>query len=118
MRIFIAGPYGDTNPRADIEHNIEVADAVGREFMRQGFQVYIPHKMSDGWESDNTITLQQCLELDKSFIKHWAEALVRIPGYSKGADGEVAYARSLGLAIKGYDTLPCLADIRGCKLHA
>ena len=75
------------------------ADLVARDLMAQGHWVYCPHKMSWGWERDKRLHREQSLELDKSFLKLWAEAIYRIPGESPGADGEVAYAKQLGLRI-------------------
>lgn len=99
MRIFIAGPYGDHNPKEVIAANVAKADKVARNLMAMGHQVYVPHKMSWGWEDDWRLTREQFLELDRSFLKYWAEAIYRIPGESKGADGEMEYAYSLGLLI-------------------
>ena len=97
MRVFIAGPYGDSNPPEVIRANVLRADQVARDLMAQGHQVYCPHTMSWGWERDKRLTRQQYLELDKSFLRYWAEAIYRIPGDSPGADGEMAYAKELGL---------------------
>ena len=99
MRVFIAGPYGDHNPKDVIARNVARADLVARDLLAQGHQVYCPHKMSWGWEDDARLTREQFLALDKSFLEHWAEAIVRIPGVSPGADGEMARARELGLIV-------------------
>lgn len=102
MRVFVSGPYGDHNPPEIIERNVMAADRVSRELMVQEHEVYCPHKMSWGWERDARITRRQYLELDMSFLLHWAEAFVRIPGRSPGADAETAMAKDLGLL-----ELPC-----------
>ncbi|KKL55433.1 hypothetical protein LCGC14_2255480 [marine sediment metagenome] len=99
MRIFVAGPIGDTNPQDVIDRNVAIADEVGRDLLHMGHQVFIPHTMTYNWQKDMRLTRDQILELDKSFIVHWAEALYRIPGHSIGAEGEVALARALGLPI-------------------
>lgn len=99
MRIFIAGPYGDHNSKEVIAENVRKADEVARNLMAQGHQVYCPHKMSWGWEDDTRLTRQQFLELDISFLEHWAEAICRISGDSPGADGEMAIAHKLNLKL-------------------
>jgi len=99
MRIFIAGPYGDHNTQKVIDQNVRNADSIGRVLTALGHFVFVPHKMSRGWEKDSRIPREQCLELDKSFLKYWAEGLFRLSGHSPGADGEEAYARELGLPI-------------------
>ena len=99
MRIFIAGPYGDHNTKDIIACNVAIADRVARNFLAQGHQVYCPHKMAWGWECDHRLTRDVFLDLDRSFLKHWAEAIYRIPGISPGADAEIRYAEQLGLII-------------------
>jgi len=99
MRIFIAGPYGDHNPKEVIAENVRRADYIARNLMAQGHQVYCPHKMSWGWEDDKRLTNEQFHELDNTFLRHWAEAIIRIPGHSSGADAEVELAKSLGLEV-------------------
>ena len=94
MRIFVSGPYGDHNPKEIIAENVRKADLVARCLMALGHQVYCPHKMSYGWEDDERLTTEQFYELDKSFILHWAEAIIRIPGKSVGADGEIKLAET------------------------
>ena len=104
MRVFIAGPYGDSNPKSVIAKNVKIVGKVAKDFMAAGHQVYCPHTMSWGWEDDPRMTRKQYLDLDQSFLYHWAEAIYRIPGYSQGADGEMATAEALGLVL--FDHVP------------
>lgn len=99
MRVFISGPYGDHNPKDVIAANVARADKVARDLMAQGHQVYCPHKMTWGWEDDPRLSRKDYLELDKSFLRHWAEAIIRMPGESPGADGEMEEAKQLGLIV-------------------
>ena len=99
MRVYVAGPYGDSNPKEVIAQNVRNADAVGRSLMAVGHEVYIPHTMSWGWEDDVRLSRSDFFRLDKSFLDHWAEGIVRLPGHSRGADWEMEYAASIGLAI-------------------
>ena len=103
MRIFVAGPYGDHNPKEIITANVARADKVARDLMAQGHQVYCPHKASWGWEDDPRLTREQYLELDRSFLRYWAEGIIRIPGDSPGADGEMTLATWLGLQVLDFE---------------
>ncbi len=96
----MSGPYGDHNLKAVIAQNVANADKVARDLMAQGHQVYCPHKMSWGWEDDSRLTREQFLELDNSYLLHWAEAIYRLPGESPGADSEMLLALRLGLALR------------------
>ena len=99
MRIYIAGPYGDHNPEEIIAKNVAVADKLARDLLYIGHEVYCPHKMSWHWEKDSRLTLKDFMRLDFTFLKRWAEAIIRISGYSVGADAEVKLARKLGLIV-------------------
>ena len=97
MRVFIAGPYGDRNPKAVIAQNVAIANHVARDLMASGHQVFCPHTMSWGWEDDTRLNEDQFKALDMTFLRLWAEAIIRIPGRSGGADAEMNEARRLGL---------------------
>lgn len=99
MRIYIAGPYGEHKPKDVIAENVRRADAVGRVLLAQGHQVFVPHKMTHNWEDDPLLNLVMFMRLDDSFLTHWAEGIVRIPGRSPGSDWEMARAEQLGLVV-------------------
>lgn len=99
MRIFIAGPYGDHNPKDVQAANVARADQLARDLVCQGHEVFCAHKMTWGWGDDPRLTREQWLSLDMSFLRHWAEAVIRIPGHSPGADAEMAEAQRLGLKV-------------------
>ena len=110
MRIFIAGPYGDHNPKNIIAQNVRRADLLARALMAVGHQVYCPHTMSWGWEDDPNISREACLALDRSFLRFWAEAICRLPGESPGADAEMEFAAQLGLTVCHADVLLEIAN--------
>lgn len=99
MRVFIVGPYGDHNTKFEISQNVARANQVARDFMAAGHQVYCPHTMSWGWEDDQRLTRERSLELDRSFLYRWADAIYRLPGVSPGADAEMELAIDLGLTV-------------------
>lgn len=106
MRVYIAGPYGDTNPEEVIAANVRRADRVARAFMRLGDSVYVPHKMSWGWEKDTELKRYDFLHLDETFLRYWATAIYQIPGVSSGADYETTRARELGLRVLPIEYIP------------
>ncbi len=99
MRIYVAGPWGDFSGASPetIEANINIADLVGQRLVKDGHEVYIPHTMCRTWSGKFTIA--EMIRLDDSFLEHWAEAIFRIPGDSRGADSEVTHAKELGLEV-------------------
>ena len=99
MRVYIAGPYGDHNPPEVIAVNVARADAIARELVLLGHDVYVPHKMTWHWEQDKRLTGKDFTRLDYSFMLNWAEAVLRLPGESKGADEEVGWAREQELKV-------------------
>ena len=99
MRIFVSGPYGDHNPPGVIAWNVARADELARYLVSQGHEVYCPHMMSHGWERDARLCRADFMRVDESFMRHWAEAVYRLPGESPGSDAEEALARQLGLLV-------------------
>ena len=110
MRLFIAGPYGDHNPKDVIRDNVQRANAVARQLMSEGNQIFCPHTMSWGWEDDPRLSRNDFLELDKSFLTYWAAGVVRIPGESPGADEEVNLAYLLGIPVWMWPDAPAPAE--------
>ena|SRR3990172_6084273 len=99
MRIFVSGPYGDHNPPEIIAANVAHADAVARRLVAEGHEVYCAHKMQHGWERDARLCRDDFLRVDESFLRHWAQGIVRLLGDSPGADWECGLARERGLVI-------------------
>ncbi len=99
MHIFIAGPYGDTNPPEVIEQNIENADEVAKLLVLAGHIPFCPHKMTAHWERDDRLEEKHWIGVDMDYLCTWADAILRIPGESRGADDEIRKALSLGLRV-------------------
>jgi hypothetical protein len=97
MRIFVSGPWGDFSGVSQevVERNIQIADTVGQHLVYQGHEVFVPHNMYRTWTGKFSRELMMAQA--NSFLDHWAEAICRIPGYSEGADTEVARAEFNGL---------------------
>jgi len=93
MRVYIAGPY----TKGDVAVNVRNAIITGDEVFNLGHSPYIPHLTHfwhmlcprdwGAWVSQDSVWLLQC------------EAVIRLPGESKGADIEIALAKSKGIPV-------------------
>ena len=106
-RIYIAGPItlGDTLG------NVQRAVAMGARLLTLGYAPVIPH-LSHYIDPDATWTknperYEQWLDTDRSLIAV-CDALLRLPGTSKGADREVLWAHEIGIPV--YTDLQALLD--------
>ncbi len=94
-RIYVAGPYRANSP-SGVLANIGRADRHGVTCRRKGHYVMVPHSATRGWEYH--FPVDNILELDMDFIRHWATAILYFEA-SEGADAELAEAERLGLTI-------------------
>jgi len=97
MRIYVAGPYGDSNLKHIIARNVAAADAIGRELALLGHTPYIPHKTTWGWEDDPRITYDDCICIDLEWLG-LCDALFFL-GPSPGANLELEVAVRCGKRI-------------------
>jgi hypothetical protein len=107
LRIFVAGPYGDNEPKKIIERNVKHARDVGKELALKGHFPFIPHTMLHGWETDNRFTIQHFKDIDFKWLS-FCDALFFISS-SKGADEERSIAQAKGLTI--YTSLDEVPDV-------
>ena len=91
--IYISGPYS----AGDISSNVRNAISAGDYLISKGFLAYVPH-LSHFWHIMSPKPYSYWIELDLRIIPV-CTALLRIPGYSAGADKEVSLAVSLGKPI-------------------
>jgi hypothetical protein len=92
-RVYIAGPYS----QGVVAENIRNAVLAGEAVLSLGAIPYIPH-LTHTWELLHPHPYDFWIEYDL----HWlplCHALLRLPGDSKGADGEVAEAQRLGIPV-------------------
>ena len=107
-RIYIAGSYtaygADPHSALQItQHNIDKAIETANKLIEQGHYVFIPHL------SHYVHTHYSCkkdytswyLELDMTFLEHWATAIYVLPNWenSYGTSMELKKAKELGLKI-------------------
>ena len=82
---YIAAPY-TSNPEANVRKVMDVAD----ELVKAGFVPYLPH-LSHFWNLVSPKPYEFWLEYDLAILAK-CDCVLRIPGESKGADGEVEFA--------------------------
>lgn len=92
-RVYIAGPY----THGDVQRNVENALIVADMLLREGYAPYVPH-LSHYWKHLSPHTYEEWLALGIAYLEV-CDAVVRLPGYSPGADLEVAYAKERGIPI-------------------
>lgn len=100
MRIFVAGPYGDSNPKDVIKANVMAADEIGRTLLKMGHIPFIPHKMTWGWEDDQEIAGGSYLSMNLEWLS-LCDAIFMLPTWmdSVGATNERSFARSNGILV-------------------
>lgn len=91
--IYVAGPI----TKGDISDHVRDACFIGDRIMERGHAAIIP-QLSILWQFITPHTWEQWLMMDDTIIRR-CDALYRLPGASKGADREVALARSLHMPV-------------------
>lgn len=92
-RIYIAGPY----TKGDVAVNVRSAYGAANSLADLGFAPFVPHA-THFWHMLFPRPYEFWLDLDNQFLS-CCEAVLRLPGESHGADGEVALARKLGIPV-------------------
>jgi len=92
-KVYIAGPYTQGN----VAGNVRAAYEVASKLADLGFAPYIPHA-THFWHLMFPRRYESWLELDNAFLP-CCDALLRLPGSSNGADGEVQLAKRLGIPV-------------------
>jgi hypothetical protein len=94
-KVYVAGPYS----AGDVGANVHGAYAAANELADRGFAPYVPHS-THLWHLISPRPYGFWTGLDREFLPR-CDAVLRIPGASAGADGEVALARALGIPLYG-----------------
>jgi hypothetical protein len=93
-RVYVAGPLSTGDPVL----NTKIAIEAGDRLLGAGWAPFVPH-LSWYWESLHTPhNYETWMELDLPWVSV-ADAVLRLPGTSPGADREVALALSLGIPV-------------------
>lgn len=93
MRVYIAGPY----TLGDVAVNVRTAIEAGQRVLDAGHSPYIPH-LTHFWHLLFPAPAQQWYDHDLIWLRQ-CEAMIRLPGESKGADQEEAQAEFLGIPV-------------------
>lgn len=93
MKIYIAGPYSHPDPVINTNNAIQAAE----EVLKKGHVPYIPH-LTLLWHLVSPHVVEFWYEYDQVWLRY-CNAVLRLPGPSKGADDEVAIAINLCLPI-------------------
>ena len=83
--IYIAGPYSVGDVALNVRTAIDTAD----ELAQLGYIPIVPH-LSHFWHMIHFHTHKFWLDYAKAII-HRCDAVLRLPGFSKGADAEEEY---------------------------
>ncbi len=96
MIVYISSPYRDIDVntmRNNVYHSLDVAD----ELLKKG-HIPIAPLLFHFWNVVSPKSDEEWLRLDKAYIC-MADCLLRLPGESKGADIECAYAEGRGMTV-------------------
>ena len=93
MRVYIAGPY----TKGDVGVNVAKAIEAGDQVLNAGHTPFIPH-LNHFWHIIYPHPESSWLSYDNVWLMT-CDALIRLPGESKGADTEVQIAQFLPIPV-------------------
>ena len=100
MKVYIAAPYTNGDPEQNTLSVLKVAD----KLLELGYSPIVPH-LTHFWHKISPKPWETWIEIDKGLVE-CCDVLLRLPGESKGADIEVAYAKELYIPVfYGIDSL-------------
>jgi len=108
--VFICGPLttGGDGSREYVEKNVRIAEKYQIALASAGVGAFCPHTHTYLHnEKGSTSPESYYYDLDMEFLRRTADAVLAVPGWekSRGATGEVAMAKELGLPVF-YPTSP------------
>lgn len=118
FKVYVSGPLTASNDEEE-QNNIDRAMEAGDLLAREGIAVYVPHVT---WYMDEVAKVMgrptlnyKYLKQDKEWIRY-CNAVLRLPGESKGGDIETVYASKLGIPV--YHTVQAVLDakLEYCRL--
>lgn len=92
-RVYVAGPYTKPDPCINTRNAILAGD----EVWAAGFVPFVPH-LTHLWHTVSPKPYADWLAYDLEWLPT-CDAVLRLPGESSGADGEVARATELGIPV-------------------
>ena len=94
MKVYIAGPLTTSG---DIALNMRAAITAAEGILDRGHLPYIPH-LTFFWHFASPHPYDYWIKLDKRWLME-CDALLRLPGESRGTEIEVSLAARMGLSI-------------------
>lgn len=92
-KVYVAGPI----TKGDIEENVRKAIEAANELADLGFAPFVPH-LNYYWDMHRPRPYEFWIALDNEYLPY-CDAVLRLPGESKGADGEVLLANALMIPV-------------------
>jgi len=92
-RVYVAGPYS----AGDLAMNVRSAYEAATRLADAGFAPFVPHH-THFWQLLFPRPYDEWLKLDLAFLP-CCDAVLRLPGESHGADGEVREAQTRGIPV-------------------
>ena len=92
-RIYIAGPLSQGDRLQNVTNAVEMMTFL----IHNGYAPFCPH-LSHYADPDDSLGHSTWLDVDLPWVA-CADAVLRLPGPSAGADREVEHARSLGIPV-------------------
>lgn len=92
-RVYVAGPISI----GDQAVNVRKAIIASSELLERGYAPYCPH-LTHYWQTVAPQAYETWITLDFEWLP-LCDCLLRLPGESKGADREVAFAEERGIPV-------------------
>ena len=93
VTVYIAGPYTNGHTESNVEDAIAAADPL----FDLGYIPFVPH-LSHFWDEYYPRSYEQWMQWCCVWLSK-CDAVLRLPGESKGADDEVALAAEFGIPV-------------------
>jgi hypothetical protein len=93
-RVYVAGPLSSSGERLE---NVRNAIRAGVELIKLGYAPLVPH-LTHYMDGNDSLGHDTWLAVDLPWVET-ADALLRLPGPSKGADQEVERAKARGIPV-------------------
>ena len=92
-RVYVAGPYTHGGVEEIVNNAIDAANKLAD----LGYHPFVPH-LNHFWDLRHPRTYESWCQLDNAFLPY-CDALLRLPGFSKGSDAEVKLAKAHGVPV-------------------
>ena len=89
--VYVSGPYTTGDTAENVARAIETAEIL----WKAGYAPIVPH-LSFMWQMKFAHTWEEWIEMDKEILSK-CDYIYRMPGDSKGADIELAFAKEHGI---------------------